>query len=126
MLLPLYEMFPGNTADKTTLCGLLALIQKRYGRAERIWVMDRGIPHRGRAGGVVAGRREGELSCRHTQGTADETRKSLSEKPWQAHGCRQVFVVVLSATGQRPGLSVAVVLNYRARQDFIKKAALKQ
>ena len=43
--LPLaYEMFPGNTADKTTLRDMLALIQKRYGQAERIWVMDRGIP----------------------------------------------------------------------------------
>jgi transposase len=43
--LPLaYEMFPGNTADKTTLRDLLKLIQKHYGRAERIWVMDRGIP----------------------------------------------------------------------------------
>jgi len=43
--LPLaYEMFPGNTADKTTLRGMLATIRRRYGRAERIWVMDRGIP----------------------------------------------------------------------------------
>jgi hypothetical protein len=43
--LPLaYEMFPGNTADKTTLRDMLALIQKRYGQAGRIWVMDRGIP----------------------------------------------------------------------------------
>ena len=43
--LPLaYEMFPGNTADKTTLRDLLQLIQKRYGNAERIRVMDRGIP----------------------------------------------------------------------------------
>lgn len=43
--LPLaYEMFPGNPADKTTLRDMLALIQKRYGQAGRIWVMDRGIP----------------------------------------------------------------------------------
>ena len=41
--LPLaYEMFPGNTADKTTLRGMLATIRRRYGAAERIWVMDRG------------------------------------------------------------------------------------
>ena len=43
--LPLaYEMFPGNTADKTTLRFMLATIRRRYGAAERIWVMDRGIP----------------------------------------------------------------------------------
>jgi hypothetical protein len=49
--LPLaYEMFPGNTADKSTLRDMLTLIQQRYGSAERIWVMDRGIPTEGRRG----------------------------------------------------------------------------
>ena len=43
--LPLaYEMFPGNTADKTTLRDMIERIRSRYGAAERIWVMDRGIP----------------------------------------------------------------------------------
>jgi transposase len=39
-----YEMLPGNTADKTTLRGMLARVQARFGHAERVWVMDRGIP----------------------------------------------------------------------------------
>ena len=39
-----YEVLPGNTADKTTLQDFLAKIEKQYGKAERIWVMDRGIP----------------------------------------------------------------------------------
>ena len=39
-----YEVMPGNTADKTTLPGFLEKIQNQYGKAERIWVMDRGIP----------------------------------------------------------------------------------
>jgi hypothetical protein len=43
--LPLtYEVMAGNTADKTTLAGFLARIETLYGRSERIWVMDRGIP----------------------------------------------------------------------------------
>ena len=43
--LPLsYEVLAGNTADATTLSGFLDRIERRYGRAERIWVMDRGIP----------------------------------------------------------------------------------
>ena len=43
--LPLaYEMLPGNTADKTTLRAMLAKIRARFGAAERIWVMDRGVP----------------------------------------------------------------------------------
>jgi len=39
-----YEVLPGNTADKTTLKDFLQKIEDQYGKAERIWVMDRGIP----------------------------------------------------------------------------------
>ena len=39
-----YEVLSGNTADKTTLRAFLAKISAQYGQAERIWVMDRGIP----------------------------------------------------------------------------------
>ena len=38
------EMLPGNTADKTTLKDMLALIEKRHGKARRVWVTDRGVP----------------------------------------------------------------------------------
>jgi len=39
-----YEVMAGNTADNTTLRGFLKKIEAQYGKAERIWVMDRGIP----------------------------------------------------------------------------------
>jgi transposase len=39
-----YEVMGGGTADSTTLSGMLDRIEQRYGRANRIWVMDRGIP----------------------------------------------------------------------------------
>ncbi len=39
-----YEVMAGNTSDKTTLKDFLARIEKQYGKAQRIWVMDRGIP----------------------------------------------------------------------------------
>ena len=39
-----YEVMSGDTADSTTLSGFLDRINHRYGRANRIWVMDRGIP----------------------------------------------------------------------------------
>jgi Transposase DDE domain len=82
--LPLaYEMFPGNTADKTTLRGMLALIQKRYGSAERIWVMDRGIPTEA----VLAELRQSNAKVSYLVGTPKgrltKLEKELSEKPWQ-------------------------------------------
>jgi hypothetical protein len=39
-----YEVMSGNTADSTTLGDFLDRIEQRYGHANRIWVMDRGIP----------------------------------------------------------------------------------
>ena len=39
-----YEVLEGNTSDRTTLRGFLAQIEAQYGRARRVWVMDRGIP----------------------------------------------------------------------------------
>lgn len=39
-----YEVLAGNTKDNTTLPAFLEKIEKRYGKARRIWVMDRGIP----------------------------------------------------------------------------------
>ena len=43
--LPLaYEVLPGNTADKTTLRPFLEQIERQYGKARRVWLMDRGVP----------------------------------------------------------------------------------
>ena len=39
-----YEVMAGNTSDRTTLKAFLEKIQSQYGKARRIWVMDRGIP----------------------------------------------------------------------------------
>ncbi len=43
--LPLaYEVLAGNTADHTTLAQFLSKIEALYGKARRVWVMDRGVP----------------------------------------------------------------------------------
>jgi transposase len=39
-----YEVLNGNTADNTTLKTMLEKIEQQYGKAERTWLMDRGIP----------------------------------------------------------------------------------
>jgi len=39
-----YEVMAGNTSDKKTLGEFLRKIEEQYGKARRIWVMDRGIP----------------------------------------------------------------------------------
>ena len=38
-----YEVFAGNTADVTTVKGIVEMMEQRYGKSDRIWVMDRGM-----------------------------------------------------------------------------------
>jgi len=38
-----YEVFPGNTADVSTVEQIVTLMEQRYGKSNRIWVMDRGM-----------------------------------------------------------------------------------
>jgi transposase len=38
-----YEVFAGNTADVTTVKGIVDRIESKYGKSDRIWVMDRGM-----------------------------------------------------------------------------------
>jgi transposase len=46
--LPLgYEIFEGNRHDSTTVEEIVAAMEKQYGKADRIWVMDRGMASEG-------------------------------------------------------------------------------
>jgi hypothetical protein len=83
--LPLaYEMFPGHTADKTTLRGMLGTIRRRFGEAQRIWIMDRGIPTEE----VLAELRATDSQVKYLVGTPKgrltQYEAALAEKPWQA------------------------------------------
>ena len=78
-----YEVMAGNTADKTTLRGFLRKIEKQYGKAERIWVMDRGIPTED----VLREMRESDPPIYYLVGTPKgrltRYEKELTGKPWR-------------------------------------------
>lgn len=38
-----YELFAGNKADVTTVKEIVTTMEDRYGKADRVWVMDRGM-----------------------------------------------------------------------------------
>ena len=76
-----YEVLPGNTLDKLTLKEALERIEKQYGKARRVWVMDRGIPteetlQQMRTDGVqyLVGTPKGRLTKLESQ---------LAERSWQ-------------------------------------------
>ena len=82
--LPLaYEVLPGNTADCTTLRMFLTRIERQYGRARRVWVMDRGIPTEA----VLAEMRGSDPPVQYLVGTPkgrlSRLEKQLLTKPWQ-------------------------------------------
>jgi len=82
--LPLaYEVLPGNTADKTTLRGFLERIERQYGKARRIWLMDRGVPTEE----VLTEMRAADPPVHYLVGTPKgrltRLEKHLVGKPWQ-------------------------------------------
>ena len=82
--LPLaYEVLPGNTADCKTLRMFLDKIERQYGRARRVWVMDRGIPTEA----VLADMRASDPPVQYLVGTPKgrlaRLEKQLLAMPWQ-------------------------------------------
>jgi hypothetical protein len=81
--LPLaYEVLAGNTADCRTLRMFLDKIEQQYGRAQRIWVMDRGIPTEE----VLAEMRASDPPVQYLVGTPkgrlSRLEKRLAAQPW--------------------------------------------
>src|ERR1700675_4407492 len=79
-----YEVPPGNTSDKTTLRDMLQKIEAQYGKANRIWVMDRGIPTEE----VLAEMRAADPPVSYLVGTPkgrlSKLEKRLVTLPWHA------------------------------------------
>lgn len=78
-----YEVMAGNTSDKTTLQGFLEKIEKQYGRAQRIWVMDRGIPTEDTLEQMRASDPPVLYLVGTPKGRLSQLEKPLSELPWQ-------------------------------------------
>jgi hypothetical protein len=81
--LPLaYEVLAGNTADCKTLRMFLDKIEQQYGRARRVWVMDRGIPTEA----VLAEMRASDPPVQYLVGTPkgrlSRLEKPLLAQPW--------------------------------------------
>jgi transposase len=79
-----YEVLAGNTSDKTTLKAFLQKIETQYGKAQRIWVMDRGIPTEA----VLQEMRESQPPVSYLVGTPkgrlSQFNAALVEQEWQA------------------------------------------
>src|SRR6059036_2476852 len=82
--LPLaYEVMKGNTSDRTTLPGFLKKIEDTYGKARRVWVMDRGVPSEA----ILKDMRDPERQTFYLVGTPkskiNQHEKKWLDLPWQ-------------------------------------------
>jgi hypothetical protein len=98
--LPLaYEVLPGNTKDDQTLRPFLAKIEAQYGKARRVWLMDRGIPTEA----VLAEMRQSDPPVRYLVGTPKghltQFEKLLLDQPWQ-EARKGVQVKLLAQDGE--------------------------
>ena len=79
-----YEVMPGNTSDKTTLKDFLKQIEAQYGRSDRVWIMDRGIPTEE----TLEQMRTGDSPVHYLVGTPKGRLSTFEKKfltlPWQA------------------------------------------
>src|ERR1700686_744654 len=72
-----YEVMNGNTSEPTTLRGFLKKIETTYGKARRVWVMDRGIPSEA----ILQEMRESQQQTFYLVGTP-KARINQHEKKW--------------------------------------------
>jgi hypothetical protein len=78
-----YEVMPGNTSDKTTLRSFLDNIESMYGKARRVWLMDRGIPTEALLKEMRTSRQETFYLVGTSRGKVKEYEKKWLELPWQ-------------------------------------------
>jgi len=70
-----YEIFPGNTTDVVTVEEIVEAMEQRYGKADRVWVMDRGMTSQDNIGWLQ------ETHRRYVIGAARGELKELGEAP---------------------------------------------
>jgi transposase len=78
-----YEVMPGNTNDSKTLGDFLKSIEDQYGKVNRIWVMDRGIPTEK----ILDTMRNSDPPIHYLVGTPkgqlNKLENDFLDKPWQ-------------------------------------------
>ena len=82
--LPLaYEVLAGNTSEKSTLRGFLDKIESMYGKARRVWLMDRGIPSEALLEEMRVSRKETFYLVGTSRAKVKQYEQKWLDLPWQ-------------------------------------------
>jgi len=115
-----YEVLAGNTADNTTLSEIRKKVEEQYGRVERIWLMDRGIPTEESLAAMRASQPPVRYLVGTPKGRLTKLEKKLAALPWQ-QAREQVQVKLLPTEGE-----VYVLVNSQARIDKERAMRLRR
>ena len=91
-----YETFDGNRADVTTLEAVLRMVERKYGKARRVWVFDRGIVSEENLEALR--RRQGQYLVGTPRAKLKQFERELLEEGW--HQVRPEVEVKLVPTPQ--------------------------
>jgi transposase len=106
-----YEVFDGNTHDSTTVERIVQAMENKYGQAERIWVMDRGMVSE--ANLKFLGKRGGSYIVGTPKAMLRRFERYLVDKDWQevqagvevklvpGPGGEETFILARSADRQK-------------------------
>jgi transposase len=119
-----YEVFDGNTNDSRTVQKMVEAVESKYGRANRVWVMDRGMVSeenlaylRQRGGSYIVGTPKAMLR---------QFEQHMTDKGWQeVEAGVEVKLVVRPAEGADAGGTETFVLA-RSRDRAKKEQAMHE
>lgn len=108
-----YEVMPGNTKDSNTLERFIKAIERQYGKANRTWVMDRGIPTEK----TIEAMKQSETPVHYLIGTPKGRLTKLEQKfldlPWE-EAREKVEVKLLDQEGE---LYILVASEHRINKE---------
>src|SRR6202158_1195884 len=127
-----YETFDGNRADVSTMETILRMVERKYGKARRIWVMDRGIVSEENLAAI--GRRGGQYLVGTPRRQMKQFEEELLQDDWtQVRPEVEVKKVaipkgeetfILCRTSGRKGKEKAIRNRFSARmEDALKRLA---
>ena len=106
-----YETFDGNRADVTTLEAVLRMVERKYGQARRVWVLDRGIVSEENLEALR--RRQGQYLVGTPRAKLKQFERELLEEGWRQ--VRPEVEVKLVPTPQ--GEETYILCRSTARQE---------
>ena len=129
-----YELFDGNRADVTTVEEIVTLMEKRYGAADRIWVMDRGMVSQKNVDFLQEGGRRYILGA--PRASLKRFEQQLLSQEWETireglqvkrcpseHDCREVYILCRSEDRRLKEQAIHAKFEKRIEEGLTRLAA---